>query len=77
MAAEPRELIGLTEQDEKDWREWLAEFERTVWPIFQRYGYSRDAALMTFAINRNRNALEDIAGLLSGPDENWSLPEPE
>ena len=39
------ELIPLAEATEIAHRNFLAEFEEKVWPIFQHYGYSKEAAV--------------------------------
>ena len=39
------ELIPLEEATEIAHRNFLAEFEEKVWPIFTHYGYSKEAAL--------------------------------
>jgi hypothetical protein len=34
--------------DTPDWASWLDKFERDVWPIFERRGYSRDTAALIY-----------------------------
>lgn len=40
---------GQTPQEEAaDWANWLDRFEQYVWPVFQRRGYGKDAAMMAY-----------------------------
>jgi hypothetical protein len=45
------------------WHEWLADFKARMVPVFAEYGFSADAALVAFSVNRVYNTLD------SDPDE--------
>lgn len=51
--------FGFTEECEQAWRAYLAHFWEHVYPMFEERGFSRDAALVTWFVNRLRNALPD------------------
>ena len=36
------------QEEAADWAVWLDKFDRDIWPVFQRRGYSKDAAMMTY-----------------------------
>ena len=58
--------LVLTEEQAASWETYLGDFEKRVWPIFQKYGYSRDAALTCWMANRLYNALDPDDG------EDWT-----
>ena len=51
--------FGFDEKCEQSWRAYLAHFMEHVYPMFEEFGFSRDAALTTWFVNRLRNALPD------------------
>ena len=50
----------------EEWRTYLAGFDAEVYPLFAPFGITRGEALITWQINRVRNALYDLA---ADPDE--------
>ena len=48
------------------WERWLSKWELEVWPMFERHGFSKGAALIAWHLNQLKNTLD-------GPpeDEEW------
>ena len=57
---EDADRLEVDEETEIGWRQYLDDFHTEVWPIFQRYGYSRDAALLAWMMNRLHNVVTDL-----------------
>ena len=62
------EGFGFEEATEQAWRSYLAHFREQVYPMFQEYGVSFDAALTCWFVNRLRNAIPDTD---AGNDPGW------
>jgi hypothetical protein len=60
MMSHAREFITMSETNEASHRNFLAEFEEKAWPIYQRYGYSRDTALLMWNLDSIRESVEAI-----------------
>jgi hypothetical protein len=61
--AERPELISWAEQTEQHYMQFLREFDEKVWPLFQRRGYSKDAALMVWSMRQLQGDLENLESL--------------
>jgi len=48
------------------WRDVLDEFETTVWPLFEKRGYSKDTALIVWHLNPLKNYLQEMVEHLDG-----------
>lgn len=46
MPPEREEAIGFKESEEVEWREYLHDFRATVYPMFQREGFTYVEAIM-------------------------------
>jgi hypothetical protein len=57
--SEQDEDFGFGEDCEQQWRSYLHHFQRHVYPMFEDFGVSFDAALTCWFVNRLRNALPD------------------
>lgn len=53
--------IGFTEEIERSWRIYLAAFKQDVFPMFEEYNMSFDAALNVWELNRMKNAINNLA----------------
>lgn len=51
------DIIDVTEEAEISHHQFLAEFDRDVWPIYERHGYTKDAALLAWQLNNIQNTL--------------------
>ena len=60
MILDKEEIIGLTEKTEERYHDFLREFENDVWPIFKKFGYTRDTSLLFFKLNNIENAVCDL-----------------
>lgn len=58
------EQIVWAEQTEIELENLLREFEATVWPVFERRGYTKDTALIYWITTYNNGRLCDIISLL-------------
>lgn len=67
-----QELIPFAERTEIMHRNYLAEFREKVWPMYQRYGFSLDAAMTIWMLNKLMNNIEELIDLMREDDE----PEP-
>lgn len=58
------ELITMSERTEALHRNYLAEFEEKVWPIYQRWGYTKDTAMLAWMLMRVTDRQDDMIELL-------------
>lgn len=63
MADEREDLIAWSERTEQNYMQFLREFDEKVWPLFQRRGYSKDAALMVWSMRQVQADLENLEAL--------------
>lgn len=63
------EMITMHERTEIFWRNHNAEFDEKVWPIFQRHGYSKDAALTCWLIGKIHDRLDHIEDMIQAEVE--------
>jgi hypothetical protein len=40
--------MSLPDSEAADWGAWLDRFEREVWPVFERRGYSKETAALIY-----------------------------
>jgi hypothetical protein len=71
MTERTKEFIPMAEATEIAHRNYLSEFNEKVWPIYQRYGFSRDAALLSWNLDKMRERLEGIEQLLTEPEDSF------
>lgn len=45
VVPEREESVGFSEDEEIDWRQYLHDFKKTVWPMFAGYGFTFPEAL--------------------------------
>ncbi len=64
-----KEMIQVDESDEIALRNYLSEFNEKVWPIYQRYGFPKHAALIDHSLDQMRGRLERIVTLLEEPED--------
>lgn len=57
MAYDPE--MDWTEETEGEWRTYLRHFKDNIYPMFQQFNVSFDAALTVWFVNRLRNAIPD------------------
>ena len=62
------EQIVWAEQTEIELNNFLNEFEATVWPLFEKRGYTRGDALSYWLMSFQANRLQDIISELRGTD---------
>lgn len=55
------EVLQITEKAEIHWTKALNEFEESIWPIFERKGYSKDTALTVWWLNRIDIGVDNLA----------------
>lgn len=60
MMEHAEEFIPMAETDEASYRNYLCEFEEKVWPIFERYGYTKDTALLMWTLEKIRMGIQAI-----------------
>lgn len=63
------EQIVWAEQTEIELENYLREFDETVWPVFKRYGYTKDAALTYWLSSYMNNRLLAIETLLQNGEQ--------
>lgn len=61
----PDEVLAITEKAEVHWTRALNEFDESIWPVFQRMGYTKDTALIVFWLNRVDVGTDNIIELMS------------
>lgn len=64
------EQVCWAEQTEIELENFLREFDATVWPMMQRYGYSKDAALNYWMASHTNSRLWELIQLLE-PERDW------
>ena len=59
---------GLTfpEDAERSWRAYLADFKSEVWPVFEAQGFSMDAAIVCWMLNRVNNNIDSLLVKIDG-----------
>lgn len=73
MAQEYEPIIDHSEDVEINWRQYLAEFDEMVWPMFKRYGFTKDTAFLAWMLNRVRLEVENLPDQLRDDEEDWRL----
>lgn len=58
-------MLDMGEDAKNSWREYLADFEREIWPVFAARGFSKDAALVAWMTNRLYNDVDALVAQLS------------
>ena len=59
MSDEKDDDFGFNEDMEQQWITYLRHFRDHVYPMFERFDVSFDAALTCWFVNRLRNAIPD------------------
>lgn len=54
-------VLLFTEENERNWREYLAEFKESVFPIFEPYGFTFPQAFTVWTMNRVNNNVGVVA----------------
>ena len=61
--------FGLSESDERDWRDYLADFQRDIWaPMFKPYGVSLGDALIIWKLNALNSNVCDVESAIREDD---------
>lgn len=63
MAIRPPDQDALN-----SWYEALERFEKYFWPIFEKFGYRKEAAFLYWSLHRMESSLDDIVGVLLSRD---------
>lgn len=50
-------IVDMDEDAEISHIQFLAEFEEEVWPIYERHGYTKDTALLSYQLNLTQNVM--------------------
>lgn len=56
--------IDVTEENEISWINSLSDFDEKVWPLFEKHGYTKDAAHLMWFLNRVVNKLDEVVDVL-------------
>lgn len=62
------EQVTWAEQTEIELGNFLREFDETVWPLMQQYGYTKDGALHYWMLSHLNTRMANVEVLLS-PEE--------
>lgn len=54
------DYFGMNEESEIKWMAVLAAFNKDIWPMFQRQGYTRAEAFMIWQLNAIKNAIYSV-----------------
>lgn len=56
--------LNFDEEAEVSWTIYLKDFDEQVWPILQAKGYSKDAALQVWLLNKLFNLVGDLIDVI-------------
>jgi hypothetical protein len=62
--------LEVDEHVEITWINYLGDFEKEVWPTFQRMGYTKDTALIVWLINKVNNNIDNVIEAIYGNTTN-------